>query len=346
MRYSYDVIISGAGPSGLHTAKLCKDKGYSVLVLEEHDRIGEPVHCSGLVSKRVAEFVPLAEIRNAIENEINSAVIHSPTSSFELRKRRTAAFVINRVKFDSYLANLLGGGNVLKARVLDFGIKKRMVVKTSRGRFRSEMLIGCDGANSLVAGKCGQRPAELVNGVIGINKGRNYSDNVDIYFDKRRIADGFFWRIPRGKTTEFGAFGRGVNFRYLEEFFGTGFGKKYGGIIPIGPVRKTYFPRVLLAGDAAGLTKPWSGGGVIFSMESSRAAARAIDKAFRFDDFSENTLSAYERMWKERLERPISLGLFSRKMLKIMGNFHIEALVKMAKVLPKNWMDMDFIFVQ
>ncbi len=346
MKCSYDIIVSGAGPSGLHAANLCKDLGYNVLVIEEHERIGEPVHCSGLISRRIKDFIPLSEIANAIENEVCSAVIHSHTSSFELRKNGTVAFVINRSKFDKCLAKSLGKRNILKARVLDFESKKRMVVKTTKGVFRSEILVGCDGANSLVARKLGQLPIEMINGVIGTKKGKNHSDGVDIYFDKNKIGDGFFWKIPRGASTEFGAFGKGVNFRYLEEFFGEKFEKKYGGMIPIGHVRKTYFPRVLLAGDAAGLTKPWSGGGVIFGMESAKAAARTIDKAFRSNDFSESMLSNYEVMWKEKLERAISFGLFSRNMLKMMGNFHIEMAVKIAKILPKNWMDMDFVFSQ
>ncbi len=346
MKRSYDIIIAGAGPVGLYTAKLCSEMGYRVLVMEEHERIGEPVHCSGLVSKRLERYVDLGGSGGVIENRVNSATIHSPTNQFSLKKRGTAAYVIDRGKFDRALGKMAGSPILRKTRIKGFGVKRRMVVDTTKGLFRSEVLVGCDGAASLVAKGIGSEPSERVNGVIGISRERDRSETVDIYIDKKRIRDGFFWRIPRGKTTEYGAFGRGVNFSYPEDFFGRDFSEKRGGLIPIGPAERTFSERVLLAGDAAGLVKPWSGGGIIYGMESARAAAEAMDKAFHFNDFSERSMRTYESLWRERLGRSMETGMMIRGLLKSINNFQLEILVKLMKVLPKNWMDMDFILPQ
>ncbi len=44
-----DVVVIGAGPAGSITARILAEAGHDVLVLEEHDVIGAPVHCTGLL---------------------------------------------------------------------------------------------------------------------------------------------------------------------------------------------------------------------------------------------------------------------------------------------------------
>ena len=44
-----DVIVVGGGPAGLLTARDLSASGFSTIVLEEHDTIGVPVHCTGVL---------------------------------------------------------------------------------------------------------------------------------------------------------------------------------------------------------------------------------------------------------------------------------------------------------
>ena len=63
-------------------------------------------------------------------------------------------------------------------------------------------------------------------------------------------------------------------------------------ILPLGPVAKTYGPALLAVGDAAGLVKPTTGGGIYYSLISGQIAADVLDPALRDDDLRESRLRA------------------------------------------------------
>ncbi len=51
-RRHYDVIIVGAGPVGGYLARKFREEKFDVLILEEHDQIGRPSSCAGLVNRK------------------------------------------------------------------------------------------------------------------------------------------------------------------------------------------------------------------------------------------------------------------------------------------------------
>ncbi|UCD06851.1 MAG: NAD(P)/FAD-dependent oxidoreductase, partial [Candidatus Aenigmatarchaeota archaeon] len=156
----YDVIVVGAGPSGLYSARLL-EKSLRVLVLEEHKRIGEPVQCSGLISKNLENFVRIDN--GFVENEVRGAVLHFPKSELKLEKSGGAAYVIDRGKFDMFLAKGLKSEVMLNSKVRGIEIRKDFVSVNIKGKeFRSKILLGCDGPNSLIRNHFGVRPRETV----------------------------------------------------------------------------------------------------------------------------------------------------------------------------------------
>ena len=50
MDFDYDVIIIGAGPVGGYTSRLLCNRGLTVLMVEEHNEVGRPFQCAGLVT--------------------------------------------------------------------------------------------------------------------------------------------------------------------------------------------------------------------------------------------------------------------------------------------------------
>jgi flavin-dependent dehydrogenase len=129
------------------------------------------------------------------------------------------------------------------------------------------------------------------------------------------VPEFFGWRIPRGDSVEYGV---GVPkgetpMKWLEEVT-----EKFGvvkderknicaGAIPVGPPEKVSSERVFLVGDAAGQTKPFTGGGILYGMRAAEIAAEKIDP-------EKPEMELYEKEWRSELGKEILLGKFIRRM--------------------------------
>ena len=148
----YDIIIVGGGPVGLYTAQLLQ-KDFKVLVIEKEKILGKKA-CSGLYSKKLFEFVPEGDF---IENEIDGCVLHSPESlekRFEIKQK---PFVVDREKFNNFLAEGLENLKV-GCKLESLEINNQVKIKTNLGEFESEMIIGADGCRSVVRDYWQTRP--------------------------------------------------------------------------------------------------------------------------------------------------------------------------------------------
>jgi flavin-dependent dehydrogenase len=103
-------------------------------------------------------------------------------------------------------------------------------------------------------------------------------------------------------------------------------------ILPLGPVSRTYANRILAVGDAAGLAKPTTGGGIYYSLISGDLAARTLDEALAADDLRESRLWRYEAQWRERVGPEIRIGLAFRVLASRMTDRAIDAVIELARV--------------
>ena len=58
-RELYDAVVVGGGPSGSTVAQHIAAEGFKVLLVEEHEQVGHPNHCAGLVTPRTSTIAEL-----------------------------------------------------------------------------------------------------------------------------------------------------------------------------------------------------------------------------------------------------------------------------------------------
>ncbi len=103
-------------------------------------------------------------------------------------------------------------------------------------------------------------------------------------------------------------------------------------ILPLAPVPKTFTDRVVAVGDAAGLVKPTTGGGIYYGLVSGALAAEVLDGALRDDQLTESRLMQYERAWRARLGAEIRTGLAFRSIMCRLNDRAIDSLVELARI--------------
>jgi flavin-dependent dehydrogenase len=144
----------------------------------------------------------------------------------------------------------------------------------------AKLLCGADGAHSWVRRyfKMG-RPIEMMIGFQTEVTGYDGESGMLDMYTGSNVAPGFFsWAIPTGETTRIGTWSKpkimdnksseeylislqsdiGLN----ERFQGCREIGRYCGPVPSGIVNRIARPRVVLFGDAAGICKPTTGGGI------------------------------------------------------------------------------------
>jgi digeranylgeranylglycerophospholipid reductase len=347
IKYMHDLAVIGAGPVGSYLASLCAGS-MDVIVLEEDTEAGKKA-CSGLVSPRlIGMFPPSVKIPGLVRHEVKAGLVHFMGKEFEFRKSATAAYILDRDILDKRMAEHAersGADMRFGEKVLQVvSAKEKVELRTARRRFEAKVVAGCDGARSVAAKSMGSKPTELLNGLIMYLDREDYSDSVEMWFDKSLVKDGFFWRIPRGQQTEVGCIGYGLSFPILERFFRiekSGIVLRKAAPVPIGIVDTTG-SRTILVGDAACQTKPWSGGGITYGMMAARYASEAISSAVRTGLLSK--LSAYDDMWRGRLLRDIKAGLVLRELYKDLNLSALGAIMEKAESLKHEGDSIDFDF--
>jgi len=317
----YDFVVVGAGPAGSRFARRAAEDGHDVLVFEQGE-IGKPLACSGHVSLDVWAYVP-DDARDALfQNDIYGARFHAggPESpAYPFYKEEVVSNAIDRVGLDRVLARAAAdaGADVRDhhtvTAVEEHGDRVRVTVRGPDGteRVDAKLVVGCDGPRSRVRAELGlPDPEEFLHGVLGFDAEPDHQDFVDVHL----TVPGFFaWRIPRGDAgVEYGlaaAPGADVPARFddLVAGYGADVHRRCSGAIPIGTPPTVTRGRGFLVGDAAGQTKPFTGGGIRYGMAAADCAARTVDP----DDPA--TLADYERAWRAELETDIRLGHWIRR---------------------------------
>ncbi|MES2680914.1 MAG: geranylgeranyl reductase family protein [Bacteroidota bacterium] len=331
----FDVIICGAGPAGSTCALGLFDSGLRVALLDKQTFPREKI-CGdaygGYAFKILNTISPkfgqqLLDLKQgAVTNRVK--LVSPKGHVLELRLKGFFANLPREV-FDQFLLNMVRretGTEVFEnTAVQKISVENdHVLVTTGEGKvFKTKVLVGCDGAHSVVQSALTGTRESLTDTCPGL---RAYYRNVkgleqdclEIHFLKT-VPKGYFWIFPSINGLANVGIGadkevitrRKINLRkelaaIMQEYpqFKERFaqaelvGEIKGWTIPLGyfesklPVSGN---RILLCGDAAAIVDPATGEGIAPAMSSGRFAAKHIKTCFQKKDFSAAFMKSYDK---------------------------------------------------
>ena len=321
----YDVIVVGMGPAGASAAYELSHAGLSVLGLEKHTHPRYKV-CGGALSARIDHILP-PEYKQVVEESVcRLQFSYGPEESFFVESNEPFAFMVMRSRFDTWLMTRAqqSGTDVHEDEAVKTlqALPDSVEVTTTKGRYRSRVVVGADGAMSVVAqqlfpGRGLRNIPALESEVCGVSEVRD-----PIFSEKGRLKSavislnaakkGYGWIFPKrdGLSIGVGEFVRGDSRpkRSFQQFSleepslaGLTIPTPVGHPIPVfnrHPGLKgnkwnggLVHDRAVLVGDAGHLVDPLLGEGILYAVRSGQLAGVNIVK-FLLNEAG--TLEAYE----------------------------------------------------
>ena len=317
MQESVDALIVGGGPGGLFMAARLAERGVRTLVCEEHGRVGDPVHCTGVLAADSFSRFDLPD--SATLNQLSAVRFVSPGGiPVDYATASPLATVIDRPAFDRSLADrALAAGAEIRAgaRVSALEVDAAGVSASVGGALvRARLAVLACGANYAFQRRFGfGLPRTYLHTAQRELPCRSVAD-VELHFGQLAAPGGFAWAVPvvraDGPYVRVGVMASrdvvGCYARMLDRIAG-----RCGvtnldlpprqKVLPLGAIDRTFGDRMLAIGDAAGLVKPTTGGGIYYSIVSASLAADVAVDALARDRLDAQTLSAYERTWRAEL---------------------------------------------
>jgi len=359
------IIVVGAGVAGSHAALEASRNGSRVLLLEEHPQVGVPSHCSGVVSLKGLSLLGIEPEPAFSQRTIQGAVFHPPKGEpLELRTKQPVAVIINRAKFDQYVAkNAVAAGAELhpRSRVSKFerySDGKVGVAVQNGPTFKGSIVIDASGAGSRLPEQAGlQSPdwTQLLPGLqYELGETPKQGDLVELFFGSHRAPGFFAWSIPTGDhSARVGLASRKSNVKRLlddlvKEYWpkSTVEATKSGSVLVSGPIDKCWSENFLVVGDAASQVKQTTGGGIIIGGYSGILAGRAAANAAKTPQEGRwKILMQYDRDWRDKFSSDLRRMGIAHKLFAGLSDETLNKLFEGVKeYLPEiqEYADMDF----
>ena len=345
----YDVVIAGGSISGLMSAREIAKKGHSVLVLEEGFEIGTPDHCGGLVSKSALVELGIEPTEKTFDSMIDSALIYAPSGKhIEINSKKQKVIVVNRRELDKQVARQAEQSGAEIRVKTGFKEKTKLGVKTTDGEIGCKILVDCRGVGALINNA---RDGVLLSAQYEVYADWIEDGRVEVYFDNVKYPGFFAWIIPSGNGVgKVGVAGREINVSNLMKQFLKNKGnhstirKIFAPIWIKGPIKNFVIDNTVIAGDAAGQSKPTTAGGIYSCGMGGIFAGNAITKYLESDD--QVQLKQYQKNWHDKFGKEFEKQRLARKILERVDNKTIDTIFN--TITPKitdeisNKDDFDF----
>jgi digeranylgeranylglycerophospholipid reductase len=370
-----DVLVVGAGPAGAVAALEARRSAPTLdVVLLERDRaVGAPVRCAeGVGDAGLREF---AEPVGAtwVARKITRVIFLAPDDTEVKVAERDVGWILDRTRFDAFLAGQAGAAG---AELL-VGTEASGMVREPDGRwavsvrgpggpatYRARVVIGADGVETMVgrwAGLDTRVPArDMESCAQYVVQGIDFDpDAIYLQFGKDIAPGGYAWLFPKAEgvanvglgVVALKADGRNAR-QYLDSWIahrypqGARTGYTVGGVIVHTTIKQTYGDGVLVAGDAAHMINPLSGGGIVNAMKAGRLAGRTAAAAICAGDTSARRLARYHDAWMQLLGDDHLKYYRIKQALEHLDDAFFNGLARTVNAIPEGKRTLGRIFAQ
>ncbi|MGM0582439.1 MAG: NAD(P)/FAD-dependent oxidoreductase [Bacteroidota bacterium] len=359
-RHDFDLIIVGAGPAGFACAYQLRNQNLKIALIDQatfsRDKICGDALSADVVNQLYRMDETLGEKFESYAQKIDSHGVRfvAPNHSFldinyqNPNHGKAAGYISKRVDFDYFLFQQIENqSNIVifqGEKVLDITRKANGIeLLTDQRGLSAQMIIGADGAHSIVNRKLGSIKVEKDHYCAGIRQyyegitGFHADQHIELHFYKE-LLPGYFWifPLPNGlANVGLGMLSSEVSKKKLDlkkelgklieskadlkERFknATALEKPQGFGLPIGSKKRPISgDRFLLLGDAASLIDPFTGEGIGNALRSGRIASGFITKAFENQEFNSIYLKQYDRMVYHKMWNELRISRKIQKLLR------------------------------
>jgi digeranylgeranylglycerophospholipid reductase len=300
MNPCFDVIVIGAGPAGACAAAAAAEHGVSVLLLEEHPKIGVPLACAeGLSRSTIHGYLEVEP--GWVARALSGSIVRSPQGHEFTIEYPNVGWVMDRKKFDPALAEIARKkGAAIKLSCRATGIVDNAVVVQENGKtvkYQWKYLIGADGVATHagpwlgIDTRLGTDRIEIC-AQYRLSNIKIDADRACLIFGHKYAPGGYAWIFP--KSADSANVGLGLSpvktrekpktllDRWVSEEFPEARIEEcvYSGV-PARRLSRFSGPNFCLVGDAARFTDPLSGAGIANAIKSGTIAGRNAARIIR-----------------------------------------------------------------
>ena len=368
-----DVLVVGAGPAGAVAALEAKQAApeLDVVLLERDRAVGSPVRCAeGVGDAGLREFAN-PDGADWAARKITRVIFQAPDDTEVLVAERGVGWILDRTRFDAHLAaeaaaagaEVLVGAEATGMSRNGGGDGRWHVRVKQRGTddvYRARIVIGADGVETMVgrwAGLDTRVPSrDMESCAQYVLQGIDCDpDAIYLQFGDRIAPGGYAWIFPKAVGVANVGLGLvalktdGRNARqYLDAWvarrYPTAARTGYTVVIVHTTIKKTYAAGVLVAGDAAHMINPLSGGGITNAMKAGRLAGCTAATAIREGDTSERRLSRYHEAWMALLGEDHLKYYRIKQALESVDDASFNALARTVNKIPLEKRSIGRIF--
>ncbi|HEX5171386.1 MAG TPA: geranylgeranyl reductase family protein [Cyclobacteriaceae bacterium] len=372
---AFDVIIVGGGPSGSSCALSLSRAGLNVLLVDKAKFPRDKI-CGDALSLDVINQLP--KISPHLVNDFDllsgkmpafGVRLFSPDLTcidlpFVYKGQQRCGYIVQRLEFDDLLfQEVKRSGNIrvvenCEVTAVNAGTD-RVTVMTNASAHEASIIVGADGANSVVRQLQGRVSVDRDHHSAGLRvyyEGLNsfHTENfIELYFFKD-ILPGYLWLFPMAGNRANVGIGmlssliskKRINLREvlhrlisthpaLTDRFATArpLENMKGHGLPLGSKRRSISgERFLLTGDAAGLIDPFTGEGIGNAIRSGRVAAEHIQRCFKQMNFSSSFNKSYDQEINRRMGKEFNISHRLQQLCRYPALFNF--IFKKAKANP------------